>query len=94
MALTLGQLTILAQLPGHVGSGFQIFQGPALGRRLRIPTNLWVGLRVNPTHWVSLMHDFGLSLPITVVDGLHKLAEVLQGDRLVMVHQLIFDVTG
>ena len=89
-----GQLTILAQLPGHVQSGFWVLWGPALGHELRIPTNLWVTLRVGPTRWVSLTCDFGLSLQVEVVDGLHKFAEVPQGDRPVMVHHLISDAMG
>ena len=87
-------LIILAQLPGHVWSGFWVLQGPALVCELGIPTNLRVTFRVGPTCWVSLMCDFGLSLPVAVVDGLHKFVEVLQGDGPVMVHHLIFDATG
>ena len=50
--------------------------------------------RVNLTRWVSPTCNFSLPLPVAVIDGLYELMKVQQGDRLVMVHHLIFDVMG
>ena len=92
--LLLGQIAILSQLPSHVQTRFQVLWGLALGRGLRIPTSFWVTLGVDLTHWVSLTCDFSLLLPVVVINGLYKLAKVQQGDGLVMVHHLVFDVSG
>ena len=88
------QLPVLAQFPGQVWAGFQVLWGLALGHGLGVFGSFWVTFRVNPTRWVSLMCDFGLLLSVAVIDGLYELMEIQQGNGLIMVHHLIFDVAS
>ena len=83
-----GQFPILAQFPSQVRARFRVLWGFALGCGLGIPSSFQVAFRVKPTHWVSLAHDFSLPLPVVVINGLYG------NDRLVMMHHLVFDVTG
>ena len=69
-------------------------QGLALGHSLRVPSNFWVTLRVNLTHWVSFAHNFSLPLPVAVIDGLYELTKIQQGDGSIVVHYLVFDAMG
>ena len=95
-ALTLlqGQLAVFAQFPSQVQTRFQILQGLAFGCGLRVPGNFRVTLRVNLTCRVSLVCNFSLPLPVVVINGLYELTKIQQGDGSVMVHHLVFDVTG
>ena len=83
-----GQLSVLAQFPSQVWARFQVLWGLALGCSLRIPSSFQVALRVDLTRWVSLVRNFSLPLPVVVINGLYG------NDRLVMMHHLVFDVTG
>ena len=94
LALLRGQLPVLAQFPSQVGVGFQFLQGLTLGDGLGSFASFQVISRVDPTRWVSLACDFGLPLPVSVIDGLYELMEIPQGNGPIMVHHLIFDTVS
>ena len=61
---------------------------------LRIFDSFWVVSRVDAAHWVSLVHDFGLPLPVAVINGLYELMEILQGNWPIVVYHFIFDMAS
>ena len=89
-----GQLPVLAQFPGQVGVGFRFLWGLTLGCGLGSFASFQVVSRVDPTRWVSLTCDFGLPLPVSVIDGLYELSEIPQGNGPIVVHHLVFDTAS
>ena len=94
LALLRGQLPILAQFPGQVRVGFWFLWGFTLGHGLGSFAGFQVISRVDPTHWVSLARDFGLPLPVSVIDGSYELTDIPQGNRPIVVHHLVFDTAS
>ena len=94
LTLLEGQLPVLSQFPSQFRAGFQVLWGLALGHSLGIFASFQVVPRVNPTRWVSLTRDLGFLLPVVVIDGLHELMEILQGNGLIMVHHFVFDTVS
>ena len=94
LMLLWGQLAILAQFPGQVRTRLWILQDLTLGCSLGVPSDFRVTLRVNLTRRVSLAGDLSLLLPVVLIDGLHELMDIQQHDGPVVVHHLVFDVTG
>ena len=94
LMLLQGQLAVLSQFPSQAQTRLWIFRGLALGCGLGVSSDFWVTLRVDLTRRVSLVRDFSLLFPVSVIDGLYGLMDIQQCDGSVVVHHLIFDVMG